>query len=78
MINVIAVLLTIPLMVRRESPGLVADSSLCGFVLAVLFGLTQVFQSLGATHVIPPDLAAWGPVIVGGTLSAWLSGVIKT
>jgi lipopolysaccharide export system permease protein len=78
MINVIAVLLTIPLMVRRESPGLVADSSLCGFLLAVLFGITQGFQSLGASHVIAPDLAAWGPVIVGGTLSAWLSGVIKT
>lgn len=77
-INVISVLLTIPLMVRRESPGLVADSSLCGFVLAVLFGLTQGFQSLGSTHVIPPDLAAWGPVVIGGTLSAWLSGVIRT
>lgn len=78
MINVIAVLLTIPLMVRRESPGLVADSSLCGFVLAVLFGMTQMFQSLGASHVIPPDMAAWAPVVIGGTLSAWLSGVIKT
>lgn len=78
LINMIAVLLTIPLMVRRESPGLVADSSLCGFVLAMLFALTQGFQSLGATHVIPPDLAAWGPVVIGGTLSAWLSGVIRT
>ena len=76
--NVIAVLLTIPLMVRRESPGLVADSSLCGFVLALVFGITQGFQSLGASHVIPPDLAAWGPVIIGGSLSAWLSGVIRT
>jgi len=78
LINTIAVLLTVPLMVRRESPGLVADSSLCGFVLAVLFGLTQGFQSLGASHVITPDLAAWGPVVIGGTLSAWLSGVIRT
>lgn len=77
-LNVIAVLLAIPLMVRRESPGLVADSSLCGFVLAVVFGITQGFQSLGASQVIPPELAAWGPVVVGGSLSAWLSGVIRT
>ncbi len=78
LMNVIAVLLTVPLMVRRESPGLVADSSLCGFVLAVVFGLTQGFQSLGASHLLAPELAAWGPVVVGGTLSAWLSGVIRT
>jgi lipopolysaccharide export system permease protein len=78
LMNIIAVLLTIPLMVRRESPGLVADSSLCGFVLALLFGVAQAFQSLGTSHVITPDLAAWGPVVVGGTLSAWLSGVIRT
>ncbi len=77
-LNVIAVLLTIPLMVRRESPGLAADSSLCGFVLAMLFGVTQGFQSLGASYVITPDLAAWGPVVIGGVLSAWLSGVIRT
>lgn len=76
--NVIAVLLAIPLMVRRESPGLVADSSLCGFVLAVVFVITQAFQSLGSSNVIPPELAAWAPVVIGGSLSAWLSGVIRT
>jgi lipopolysaccharide export system permease protein len=77
-LNVIAVLITIPLMVRRESPGLAADSSLCCFLLAVLFGVTQAFQSLGASYVITPDLAAWAPVVIGGALSAWLSGVIRT
>jgi len=76
--NVIAVLITIPLMVRRESPGLAADSSLCCFLLAVVFGITQVFQSLGASYAITPELAAWGPVVIGGALSAWLSGVIRT
>ena len=77
-LNVIAVLLTIPLMVRRESTGLPADSSLCCLLLATLFGVAQVFQSLGASQVIAPDLAAWGPVVIGGALSAWLSGLIRT
>ena len=77
-LNVIAVLLTIPLMVRRESPGLAIDSSLCGFVLALLFGVTQAFQSLGASYVVSPEIAAWAPVVFGGALSAWLSGVIRT
>ena len=78
LMNIIAVLLTIPLMVRRESPGLVADTSLCGFVLAVTFGVIQGFQSLGAIEAIPPELAAWAPVVIGGSFSAWLSGVIRT
>ena len=77
-LNVIAVLLTIPLMVRRESPGLAVDSSLCCFVLAILFAVAQGFQSLGASHVVSPELAAWAPVVIGGTMSAWLSGVIRT
>lgn len=78
LMNIIAVLVTIPLMIRRESPGLIADSTLCGFMLASLFGITQVCQSLGASHVITPEFAAWAPVVVGGSLSAWLSGVIRT
>lgn len=78
LINLLAVLIAIPLMVRRESPGLVADSALCGFVLVVLFGLTQGSQILGVNQVIPADLAAWIPVLFGGTVSAWLSGVIRT
>ncbi len=78
LMNVIAVLLTIPLMVRRESTGLVTDSSLCCFVLAVMFGITQGFQSLGAIEMVPPEFAAWGPVVISGSLSAWLSGIIRT
>ncbi len=77
-INLIAVLIAIPLMVRRESPGLVADSALCGFVLALIFGLAQASQVLGVNQLVPADLAAWIPVVLGGTISAWLSGVIRT
>ena len=78
LLNVIAILIMVPLMVRRESPGIVADSALCGFVLASLFGVVQGSQALGANQIIPADLAAWIPVVVGGVISAWLSGVIRT
>jgi lipopolysaccharide export system permease protein len=77
-LNLIAVLIAIPLMVRRESPGLVADSALCGFVLALVFGLIQASQVLGASQIVPADLAAWIPVVFGGTIAAWLSGVIQS
>lgn len=78
LLNVIAILIVVPLMVRRESPGIVADSALCGFVLASLFGVVQGCQVLGMSQIIPADLAAWLPVMVGGAISAWLSGVIRT
>lgn len=78
LLNVIAVLIVVPLMVRRESPGIVADSALCGFVLASLFGITQGCQFLGLSQIVPADLAAWIPVVIGGAVSAWLSGVIRT
>ena len=77
-LNIIAVLLAIPLMVRRESPGVVADSALCGLVLSLLFGLIQACQVLGENQVVPADMAAWIPVLLGGTLAAWLTGVIRT
>lgn len=78
LLNVIAILIVVPLMVRRESPGIVADSALCGFVLASLFGVVQGCQMLGLNQFIPADLAAWIPVVAGGAVSAWLSGVIRT
>ena len=78
LLNIIAVLIVVPLMVRRESPGIVADSALSGFVLASLFGITQGCQFLGLTQIVPADLAAWIPVVIGGAVSAWLSGVIRT
>lgn len=78
LLNVIAVLLVIPLMVRRESPGLVVDSAVCAGTLAVMFVMIQGCMYLGQARIAPPDLAAWLPVVLGGTWAAWLSGLIRT
>ncbi len=78
LLNVITVLLIIPLMVRRESTGLVVDSALCAVVLAAFFGTVYGAAYLGQTHLVPPDMAAWIPVVFGGSLSAWYSGVVRT
>jgi len=78
LLNVITVLIVLPLMVRRESRGLVVDCAVSGAMLGLVVGLAQGCQFLGQMRFLPPDLAAWLPVICGGTLAAWFSGVIRT
>lgn len=78
LLNVITVLLIIPLMVRRESTGLVVDSALCAVVLGVFFASVFAGGALGQAHLVAPDLAAWLPVVIGGSMSAWFSWVVRT
>ena len=77
-INLFAVLVAVPLIVRRESTGLVTNLALCTGVLGLVFGATQLFHYVGSANLLACDLAAWGPVVLGGTLSAWLSGIVQT
>lgn len=78
LMNVICVLLVMPLMVRRESSGIVIDSAISAGVLAGMFVVTQGAAYLGQAHYLAPDLAAWLPVVFGGSWAAWLSGVIRS
>jgi len=77
-INMIAVLVAVPLIVRKESGGLAANLAICAGVLGLVFGVTQMFLYLGKVNLIAPDLATWVPLILSGTLSAWLSGIMQT
>lgn len=72
------VFVAVPLILRRESRGLVVNIAVCTGVLGATFGAGQLFQFLGSAHVIPADLAAWGGIITAGTLGAWYSGVVQT
>lgn len=75
---VVTIAMMLPLLVRRESLGLVVDVAVSFAALAVLFGFGQGCAYLGQARLLPADAAAWAPVIAGGTLSAWFSGVIRT
>ena len=77
-INVLAVLVVVPLICRKESKGLVTNVAVCAGVLGLVFGSTQLFHYLGGANLVASDLAAWGPIIFGGTLCAWLSGIVQT
>ena len=77
-INVLVVLVGVPVVVRKESRGLIANLAMCAVTMMFVFGVGQLFQLGGSIRMIPADLAAWGPIIFCGTLAAWLSAWIRT
>jgi len=78
LLDVTAVLIAIPLIVRKESRSIVGNMAICTGVLGVVYGLTQATFYLGSINIVSMDLASWMPVIFCGSLSAWLSGIIQT
>ncbi len=78
LLNIIVVLLTVPLIVRKEGTGLVANLATCTAVMALVFVVAQGFLYLGKASLVAPDVAAWAPIILSGSVSAWLSGLVQT
>lgn len=76
--TLLSVMIAIPLILRRESRSLIGNMALCAGLLGGVFIVAQGLQYLGGVNLIAADLAAWAPVIMSGTLSAWLTGVIQT
>ncbi|AMV21856.1 LptF/LptG family permease [Planctomyces sp. SH-PL14] len=75
---VLGLFLVFPLIIRRERDSLIGNISVTMATLGCVFGLWQGGQFLGQSAVMPAELAAWSPLIFGGSLSAWLSGVMRT
>ncbi len=78
LLHLITVLMAIPLIVRKESLSLIANTAICFVVLGAFFGLTQASLYLGKINLLSLDLAAWSPIIIGGSFAAWLSGNVQT
>ncbi|MEZ6044615.1 MAG: LptF/LptG family permease [Planctomycetaceae bacterium] len=77
-LNILAILVAVPLVLRKESRGLIGNLALCATVLGVLFGLMQASFFMGRANLIEPDIAAWTPVITTGSFAAWVSGYIQS
>jgi lipopolysaccharide export system permease protein len=78
LINVLMVIVAVPLVVRKESRGLVTNMAVCTAVMAVVLGIIHASTYLGQANLVTPHLAAWIPVIFSGSLGAWLTGVTQT
>jgi lipopolysaccharide export system permease protein len=78
LLSLLTIAIVLPLVLRRESMGLIVNLAICGLVLAVSFGLTQGSLLMGSAGLIRPDVAAWFPVVLTGTTSVWTAGYVQT
>jgi lipopolysaccharide export system permease protein len=76
--NLLAMLVSIPLILRKESRGLIANMAIASVVLGSLLGLSEGAAFCGQSGMIVPELSAWVPVIVTGMLFAWLTPYMQT
>lgn len=76
--NLIAVMVSIPFVLRKESRSQILNIAICACVMGVLFAISQCFFYMGTARVITPDQAAWFPVITCGALAAWFSNRVWT
>lgn len=74
----ISVLIAIPMTLRRESHSLLLNMAVCTLTLGGLFLLSQISIHFGRLNVIEIGLAAWIPIVIGGTCAAWLSSLVQT
>lgn len=76
--NLLVVLMIVPVIMRKESRGLVVNLAFSLAVTTFALGLQQCCSYLAQGGVIRLDLAAWLPAITSGILAAWFSGFIRT
>ncbi len=77
-ITLIGVFLVVPLIARREKMSLVQNVAACMAVLGLVYGLSLAGMMLGQAAILKPEIAAWGPLLFGGGLCAWLTGSVRT
>ncbi|MEP3480257.1 MAG: LptF/LptG family permease [Fuerstiella sp.] len=77
-LSLLAVAMSLPLVMRRESRSLIMNMTICAAVTGFFYVFTQGCHALGATPFVRPDLAAWCPVIVTGGATMWISGYAQT
>lgn len=76
--NLLAVCLSVPLVLRRESFSLITNMAVCAGVMIALLALTQATTYLGRMNWVSQDLAIWLPIIISGGLVAWFADRVQT
>ncbi len=78
LLNVCAVFLVVPFLVRREGRGLVANLAVGVVAMLVILGLGETCLYLASIHMIAADVAAWSPILACGTFAVWCAPNAET
>jgi lipopolysaccharide export system permease protein len=77
-LSMLTAAIALPLILRKESMGLIINLAICGCVLAAIFGIAEGSLLLGNAGLIRPELAAWLPIVFTGTTCVWTAGYVQT
>ena len=78
LLNIAAVFLVVPFLVRRESRGVVTNLAIAGGVMLGLLGAAEACLYLASFQVLTPDVAAWLPVVASGMCATWYARHAET
>ena len=78
LLNIAAVFLAVPFLVRRESRGVVANLAIAGGVMLAVLGAGEACLYLASFQVMAPDVAAWSPVVACGMGATWCARHAET
>jgi len=76
--NMVAVMLLIPFVLRKESRSLITSMAIASGVLVGMLMIQQLANFFASAKMVTPDFAVWIPVLIGGGLAAWFSEDILT
>lgn len=76
--NLVAVMLLIPFVMRKESRSLITSMAIACGVLVGMLAIQQLANFLASAKIVTPDFAVWIPVLIGGGLASWFSEDILT
>ncbi len=76
--NLFAMLVAVPLIIRKESRWLVTNMAIAAAVLGVLLGVSETVAYFGRAGVLSPEVSAWIPVFVTAMVFCRLTSVMLT
>jgi lipopolysaccharide export system permease protein len=77
-LNLSAVLLGMPFILRKEGRNLIANMAVGSCVSGLVFVVNMGCQYLCSAQVLAPDAAAWYPIVLTGAAAAWFQSIVRS
>lgn len=77
-LNILSVFVVLPIILQKESYGIVLNFAMCLLVMGVVVVLGQAAQFVSQSSLLSTELASFIPIIASGLLAAGMSELIRT